>query len=74
MLEHLEKNEKKYDKPEITGCRIVRFTNASSGYPCYRFDAYIKTNKNVKTFSGQCGDNVERFKTFVTDGIVFFED
>ena len=28
------------DMPHATGCRIVRFTNVSSGYPCHRIDAY----------------------------------
>lgn len=62
-----------FEKPEITGCRILRFTNVSSGYPCYRFDVYIQTDNKIKTFSGQGGDNVEKPKMKVFDGIEYYE-
>lgn len=54
-----------YDKP-ITGARIIRYTNAASGYPCYRIDLYARGegNPEVPTYSGNGGPNVNRPKPF----------
>lgn len=46
---------------KITGYRIVRYTNVSSGYPVWRFDVFAKSKKtpNTELYSGQHGENVE---------------
>jgi len=49
------------DKP-ITGARFIRYTNVSSGYPCYRIDVYAKGegNPEVPTYSDMNAPNVNR--------------
>ena len=54
---------------KLTGFRIVRYTNVSSGYPTLRFDVFEKSSKtpNQRTFSSnQNADNLileERVRT-----------
>lgn len=45
---------------QVTGWRILRFTNKMSGYPLYRYDFYYTpTPKNRKLYSGDFAPNVE---------------
>ena len=47
---------------QITGARIVRFTNVSSGYPCDRIDLYcrVEGNPEVPVYSGNDAPNVNQ--------------
>jgi hypothetical protein len=46
---------------DITGARLLRYTNASSGYPTYAIDVFIKSPQTPETplYSGQMAPNVE---------------
>lgn len=56
----------------ITGYRIVRYTNVSSGFPTYRFDLFGKSKNtpDEKVFTGGIGENVILNKESITlDGL-----
>ncbi len=65
---------KDYFNRELTGYRVIRYTNVSSGYPVYLINVFAKSDKTPqeKVFTGQFGDNVERSDLESTmNGIIF---
>jgi hypothetical protein len=53
----------KWAKYPVTGGRVLRFTNVSSGYPCFLVVVYGRNpdNPEVKVYSGERAPNVEGF-------------
>ncbi len=60
---------------KITGLRVVRYTNVSSGYPCLRLDIYSHNPKYKKVplySNNYIAPNIEIEKDNIDDRIIIF--